>query len=247
MDDVNAGQEKVTQTVTNAETSTLVAKKGEQAIIEAIQQTEEMKKTVQSASQSVATLGKQSQEIGSIITIITNIAEQTNLLALNAAIEAARAGEHGKGFAVVADEVRKLAEQSSHSSKQITDLISNIQEETTMSVQLMDENLVAVERQVTLIGKGGESLKSIVKQAEETELDAKATTEIFERLRANTIKVLEATQEVSSIIEETAASAQEVAAGAEEQAATVEEITASTTELVKMAEKLNDEVKKFTV
>ncbi|MCZ0704663.1 methyl-accepting chemotaxis protein [Natronobacillus azotifigens] len=247
MREVETGNEKVTQTLANAETSTAIAKKGEQAIKEAITQTEAMKETVQSASNSVNTLGKHSQEINSIITIITDIAEQTNLLALNAAIEAARAGEQGRGFAVVAEEVRKLAEQSSESAGQITRLITDIQAETSTTVKLMEDNLQAVDKQVSLIGGGGESLESIVKQAKETEEDAKATKEIFTRLEANTKNVLEATKQISSIIEESAASSEEVAAGAEEQAATVEEIAASSNELVKMSENLQDEVKKFIV
>lgn len=111
----------------------------------------------------------------------------------------------------------------------------------------MEDNLQAVDKQVSLIGGGGESLESIVKQAKETEEDAKATKEIFTRLEANTKNVLEATKQISSIIEESAASSEEVAAGAEEQAATVEEIAASSNELVKMSENLQDEVKKFIV
>ncbi|MFA9557688.1 methyl-accepting chemotaxis protein [Evansella sp. AB-rgal1] len=247
MKHVDEGNRKVTQTLANAETSTTIAKQGEQAINDAIKQSDEMKRTVESASKSVNTLGKHSREISGIITIITDIAAQTNLLALNAAIEAARAGEQGKGFAVVADEVRKLAEQSSNSAGQITSLIKNIQEETSTTVELMNDNLHAVDLQVALIGKGGESLEAIVKQAEDTELDAKTTKDIFDLLFSNIQNVLSSTQEISSIIQETAASSQEVAAGAEEQTATVEEITASSNELVKMAEALNEEVKKFKV
>lgn len=245
--EVEIGNEQVNQTSLAAATSTEIAKKGNQAIVTAINQSEEMKQTVLSASNSVNLLGKHSQEISSIITIITEIADQTNLLALNAAIEAARAGEQGRGFAVVADEVRKLAEQSRNSAGKITELINTIQQETTVTVKLMNDNLQAVEEQVSLIGSGGQSLEAIVKQAEETEFLAKSTKEIFSRLQENTQNVLQAVEEISSIIEETAASSQEVAAGAEEQAATVEEITISSQELVEMAEQLNEEVKKFKV
>lgn len=247
MSDVKIGNDKVKQTLLNAETSTSSAEKGEQAINKAISQADKMKETVEFASNSVNTLGKHSEQINGIITIITNIAEQTNLLALNAAIEAARAGEDGKGFAVVAEEVRKLAEQSSESAGQITGLIKDIQAETSTTVQLMDDNLQAVETQVSLIRRGGESLESIVGQVKETESDARETKEIFERLQSNTKNVLEATREISSIIEESAAASEQVAAGAQEQAATVEEIAASSNALVKMSEHLHDEVRRFKV
>lgn len=247
MQEVELGNDKITVTLTTAENSTKVAKEGEKAIVKAIEQAEKIKKIVFSSSDSVNKLGSHSEEISSIITIITGIADQTNLLALNAAIEAARAGDHGKGFAVVADEVRKLAEQSAESAGKITTLIKNIQSETNTTVKLMDDNLKAVEEQVALIGNGGDSLDLIVKQAQKTELDAKATRDILNRLYSNTKNVLDANQEIASIIQETAASSQQVAASAEEQAASVEEISASSNELVKMAENLNEEVNKFKV
>jgi methyl-accepting chemotaxis protein len=100
-------------------------------------------------------LGEHSQQIGEIIQVIDDIAEQTNLLALNAAIEAARAGEHGKGFAVVADEVRKLAERSSKATKEIAELITNIQKLTAGAVKAMEEGTGEVEQGVSLAVDAG--------------------------------------------------------------------------------------------
>ena len=120
--------------------------KGEEFIDHVVGQMNQIQQTVSKASDSIHSLRERSNEISQIIEIITGVAEQTNLLALNAAIEAARAGEHGKGFAVVADEVRKLAEESKRSAGQITKMIHHIQMETNESVQMMDEeNLQVVE------------------------------------------------------------------------------------------------------
>ena len=244
---VRQGDDKVKQTLTNARDTTATAISGEEAITKAMKQASEIKHLATSSAKSVTTLEEHSKEISNIITIITNIADQTNLLALNAAIEAARAGEEGKGFAVVANEVRKLAEQSSQSASKITTFIHDIQSETANIVKLMNDNVDAVETQVSLLRNGSGALASIVKKARVTESDAFETEEILHSLLSNVKQVLASTETITAIIQETAASSQQVAAGAEQQAATVEEITASATELANMAEKLNDEVKKFTV
>ena len=107
-------------------------------------------------------LEDQSKEIGKIIEVITGISDQTNLLALNAAIEAARAGEHGKGFAVVADEVRKLAEQSKESADQITTLVQEIQEHTDHAVTVMGKGTNEVELGITVVQDTGEGFKRIL-------------------------------------------------------------------------------------
>ncbi|MCD8503033.1 MAG: methyl-accepting chemotaxis protein [Bacillaceae bacterium] len=143
-----------------------------------MKQASEIKHLATSSAKSVTTLEEHSKEISNIITIITNIADQTNLLALNAAIEAARAGEEGKGFAVVANEVRKLAEQSSQSASKITTFIHDIQSETANIVKLMNDNVDAVETQVSLLRNGSGALASIVKKARVTESDAFETEEI---------------------------------------------------------------------
>ncbi|WP_242653761.1 methyl-accepting chemotaxis protein [Thermincola potens] len=114
-----------------------VATNGGQAVERTVKGMLQVKDAVFETARKINELGEQSQKIGEIIQVIDDIAEQTNLLALNAAIEAARAGEHGKGFAVVADEVRKLAERSSKATKEIADLITNIQKGTKVAVESM--------------------------------------------------------------------------------------------------------------
>jgi methyl-accepting chemotaxis protein len=117
---------------------------------------------VNQSAETVRTLGKSSDQIGEIIGVIDDIADQTNLLALNAAIEAARAGEQGRGFAVVADEVRKLAERTTKATKEIAGMIKNIQTETGDAVTAMEEGTKEVERGKELADQAGNSLKNIV-------------------------------------------------------------------------------------
>ena len=127
-----------------------------------------IKDTVQKTAKTIRGLGESSQEIGAIIQVISDIAEQTNLLALNATIEAARAGEHGKGFAVVADEIRKLAERSSKATKEIAALIKRIQTETTDSVMAMEAGTKGVKEGVNLADQAGEALRQIVDVVQRT-------------------------------------------------------------------------------
>lgn len=243
--EVNNSLKRVEETLINAMDSTQIARKGKDAINEAIKHLDTLTQTVAYATDSIQKLGKRSEEIGGIITVITGISSQTNLLALNAAIEAARAGDHGKGFAVVAEEVRKLAEQSSLSAAQITNLIEDIQAETSVTVRTMESNLVAVKEQATIINKGGIALEEIVKKAEETEDGVQQMKTAFEHVNTNSLHVQHAIQDISRIIEDSASATEEVAAISEEQSATIEEITSSSDELATIADKLRNEVNKF--
>ncbi|MGE8000927.1 methyl-accepting chemotaxis protein [Lysinibacillus sp. NPDC093190] len=245
IEEVSSSLQKAENTLNSAIDSTKIARKGEEAINEAIKHLSDVTQTVSYATDSIQKLGKRSEEIGGIITVITGIAEQTNLLALNAAIEAARAGEQGKGFAVVASEVRQLAEQSSLASGQITNLINDIQAETSVTVRTMESNLLAVEEQVTIINKGGTALKEIVEKVEETEKGVEQMKAAFTHVNNNSLGVQQAIQDISRIIEDSAAATEEIAATSEEQYATVAEITQSSDELASIADKLQNEVNKF--
>lgn len=246
-DEVANSLQKAETTLERAIQSTHIARKGEDAINEAIKHLNSVTQTVSYATDSIQKLGKRSEEIGGIITVITGIAEQTNLLALNAAIEAARAGEQGKGFAVVASEVRQLAEQSSLASGQITSLIKDIQAETAVTVRTMESNLLAVEEQVHIISKGGNALQEIVEQVVETEQGVKEMKSAFTHVNDNSLNVQQAIHDISRIIEDSAAATEEIAATSEEQHATVAEISQNSEELAEISTNLQNEVNKFTI
>ncbi|WP_158736149.1 methyl-accepting chemotaxis protein [Alteribacillus sp. YIM 98480] len=202
---------------------------------------------VQETAEIVKQLGDRSTEIGSIIETITNISEQTNLLALNAAIEAARAGEHGKGFAVVADEVRKLAEESKQSADKITSLIETIQEETEKAVEKMSRGQTEAKEGVTVIERAGSAFETILMSVQEIAQHIEDVSGVSSQMSANSAKVFHAVEGMNDVAESTAGNAQNVAAGAEEQLAAMEEVSSSSEELSRMAQELQEEVNKFKI
>ncbi|MDP2689170.1 MAG: HAMP domain-containing methyl-accepting chemotaxis protein, partial [Deltaproteobacteria bacterium] len=139
-----------------------IATKGGDVVTQAITAMQEVADSTSVTADTIKNLGKSSEEIGTIVSVINDIADQTNLLALNAAIEAARAGEQGRGFAVVADEVRRLAERTTKATKEISGMIKSIQNETAKAVEAMGEGTYKVENGVKLANEAGDSLKRIV-------------------------------------------------------------------------------------
>jgi methyl-accepting chemotaxis protein len=183
---------------------------------------------VNRSAQTVQEMGNRSEQIGNIVATIEDIASQTNLLALNAAIEAARAGEHGKGFAVVADEVRKLAERSSAATKEISSLIKNIQSSVQDSVNLTTTAS-------TLLNKESQRLMAAIEEVTRVVEENSRTTE---QLLEQSNKAMEAVENIASISEENSAAAEEVSASTEEMSAQVEELSNSAKTLNNMAEEL---------
>lgn len=153
--------------------------KGMNASAAAIQGMEHIKQSVSTLSEVINTLGKKTIEIGKILTVIDEVADQTNLLALNAAILASKAGEHGKGFAIVADEIKSLAERTSISTNEIAGLIKSVQDVTRSSIKMASEGIQAVEKGVTLVQDVNAALKGIVDSS-------KASTEMAKGIQRAT-------------------------------------------------------------
>lgn len=201
-----------------------VAREGGQAVRDVVTKMESISATVNNSSQVMGKLSEQSQQIGQIIEVITGIADQTNLLALNAAIEAARAGEQGRGFAVVADEVRNLAEQSAGAAKEIYAIVSEIRNDIEQAVNAMDMGAREVNEGVAVVERAGRSLDEIV------------------------AKVAESSAYISEIsvgTEQTSDASQELAQSTDQVNAAVENIVQSTVSLSQMAEQLNNLARKF--
>jgi methyl-accepting chemotaxis protein len=183
-----------------------------------------IKRTTQEGAEKIASLGEKSKEIGQIVNTINQISEQTNLLALNAAIEAARAGEAGRGFAVVADEVRKLAEESGQATKQIRDLIGGIQTEIDSAVRSMSEN---------------------TKQVEEGSKGVELAVTTFETLPQVIDAVNKSAEEVGTVAQENASGAEEVSASIEEVTSSMQQVSNAAQQMASVASELKTVVERF--
>jgi methyl-accepting chemotaxis protein len=209
------------------------AEQGNRAVRDTLEGMQRIRASVQATAKKIKSLGDRSLEISEIINVINDITEQTNLLALNAAIEAARAGEAGRGFAVVADEVRKLAEHSRTATKDIAALIKAIQAETNEAVVVMEEGTREVEVGARLADQAGRALdaiSSVVRQS--AELVQEISLASKQQVRG-TEGVANAMQIISNITRQTSQ-------GARQTARTVEQ-------MVKLSEQLNEALSQFRV
>ncbi len=224
-----------------------LATNGNRTIQEAVARMNGMSETIDHLSRLVRGLGERSRQIGQIVDAITDIAGQTNLLALNAAIEAARAGEHGRGFAVVADEVRKLAEQASASAGQITQLVGMIQSEIEEAVVSMQRGTEEVAAGMAGVSEAGEAFARIRAAVLDVTGQIQEVSAASRSLTASTEKVAQAMREIAGVTETTAARTLDVSAATEEQLASMEEIHASAASLAGLADELEKLMGRFKV
>lgn len=221
------------------------AKNGETAITKVKDQINFINEKVTLSSNKVNNLGQKSNSIGEIVSLITNIASQTNLLALNAAIEAARAGEHGKGFAIVADEVRILAEQSGNAAEQIGELVKEIQSEIVTSIKAMEEGSNSVTKGIAVVDDAKHSFEDINKAVYGVSEKMKDVSLIIQEINSATRDMVQSIERISNISEENTGNTQNVAAASEEQSALMREVASAAEQLSTMAVKVEENINFF--
>ncbi|MGM8211371.1 methyl-accepting chemotaxis protein [Virgibacillus sp. W0430] len=220
---------------------------GSTLMTQSVNQMSQIDKIVAEAVKKVQGLDEQSEKISKLVLVIKDIADQTNLLSLNAAIEAARAGEHGKGFSIVANEVKKLAEQVANSVTEITTIVTTIQTETDDVVESLNTGYKAVQTGTSQIETTGKSFQLIHKSITDMVKKNVAISKNLKEVAENSNIMNSLIEDVASVSEEAAAGVEEAAASIQQTSSSMDEVSSGARNLSKLAEHLNDEIKVFTL
>ncbi len=229
LEEMNSAQHEVagstTRTAALAEDAKAQAQAGKALVLEMVTGMEEIKDKSQVMREGLGHLGKQAEDIGQILNVITDIADQTNLLALNAAIEAARAGEAGRGFAVVADEVRKLAEKTMQATKQVGDAINTVQRGTAQNIAAMSETADYIGRTTQIASRAGEALERIEGMVNNTAGEVHAIATAGEHQSASLDNISRTTEGINMLTIQVAESAERSTGAVHTLSATVQRLT----------------------
>ncbi len=261
LDDINAAKENVdvvfgdiekmsdkTKLVTQSSNDTAeAAQHGSELMTVAIQKMANIEKSVATSAEVVKKLGENSKQIGQIVDAISAIADQTNLLALNAAIEAARAGEHGRGFAVVSEEVRKLASESQTSAEQIRDRISSIQNDTENAVQAMQAGTNDVKEGTDAIREVGEQFQRIMQRVDGIKEQMDGIGVSMRTVSTGAEKIVAAVESINEVSQKTSEHTNSISNDTETQSASNEEIAAASQALAQLAVEMQDAIGKFKI
>ena len=218
---------------------------GKEKVDVAIDVMKNIAEQVSSSAQVVGELGRRSDEIGQIVETISGIAGQTNLLALNAAIEAARAGEQGRGFSVVAEEVRKLAEQSSIAADNIAKLIATIQKDTTSAVESIELGNQSVKEGTKSVAETGDAFRDIEIQATKLNTNVNRSLADIVAVDASNKEILSAVEHVKEIANRSSENANSVSAATQEQSAAMQEVADASKTLAELSNEMQGEVAQF--
>ncbi|MHC1685534.1 MAG: methyl-accepting chemotaxis protein [Clostridiaceae bacterium] len=247
-----SSQVKLAQTkAISANESSILTKRaaetGRQRVDDTVRAMDIINSSTEETAKVLKTVNQLSDKVEEIIITINSIAEQTNLLALNAAIEAARAGEHGRGFTVVAEEVRKLSEESNSGSKEISTLISEMVKNIEKAVTSMDSAINAVKNGVAVVSDTDGSLVNIINAAEKIGVDIEEMVSIANEEVVTSEKVIALIKKIGDISEDASTNSASVASSSEEQTATVETLAATAEEVSALANELETMVDRFKV
>ena len=232
--------------VSNASDNAMkTAETGAVTVGNAVESMESLRLSVQESSEIIKLLGEHSGKIGNIVEAISAIADQTNLLALNAAIEAARAGEHGRGFAVVSEEVRKLAEQSALSAGEIRTLIADVLNQTEKAVESMSVGTKLTEESVKAVDEAGVAFRDIVKQIGALTDKIALTTDAIKKAEAGNSQIIDSVKVINDAAIKFSHQTENISSTTQELSASTEEIASSSQRLADMADDLDKEIQTF--